>query len=305
MTRKSKSANKVRYGKWGYIFSAPFSIIYLVFSAYPLVYTLLMSFSDMKGFAGSKMNFVGWVNYDWVLHSKLFWQSISNTFTIWGTSYIIQFSLGLIIASCLCNRLMNIKGQGFFKYIVYMPSMLTAVAVAMLFSGLFTFPGGFVNTLLKSVGILEEDFKWMGNEDFKRVIFIYLETWRSWGYGMLVTVAAIMGINPELFEAAEIDGANGVQSFFHITLPSIKNVELFLVVAGVTGGLQMYDVPQMMGSTTRTRTLMQFIMGQAFGGDYKYNTAAASSFIVFLVILLINIVVIKLVQGKDERWLRS
>ena len=298
VTRKIKAIGNVRYAKYGYLFSAPFTIAYILFSLYPMIYTLMMSFSDMRGYAKDTMKFVGFINYKWVLQAKQFWQSMGNTFFIWGISYIVQFTLGLVIPACLYNKYLRIRGQYFFKFLIYMPSILTATAMGILFSNLFTYPGGVVNQVLKQLGLLEYDVKWLGSQDFKRGLLIYITTWRHWGYGALIKLVAMMGINPSLFEAAEIDGANSVQSFFRITLPSIKNVLVFLLVNGVAGGLQMYEIPVMLGISPKTRTMMAFIMEQAFSGDYKYNVAAAAAFLMFLVILMINVLFIVLLRDS-------
>lgn len=288
------------YAKWGYIFAIPFFAVFIMFSLYPLVYTALLSISDMKGFASNNLNITGLQTYIKMASNKTFWRTFGNTFSIWGISYIVQFSLGLIVAEILCSARMRIKGVGFWKYIVYLPAMLTGAAIGMFFKSFFMSPGGFANTLLKTVGFLEKDFRFLSNAPFVKNLFIFIITWKDWGYGMLVTMAAIQSINPELYEAAEIDGANGWQSFFGVTLPSIKNVELFLVVAGVAGGLQLYDIPHMVGSLRSSQTIMQYIMKTGFSGDYKYNEAAAGTMILFLVIVVVNVIIMKIVKNKDD-----
>lgn len=298
-TLKPKTFEKT-YAKWGYIFAIPFFAVYIIFSLYPLIYTALLSVSDMRGFASNTLNITGFSTYIKMATNKNFWRTFGNTFSIFGISYIIQFSLGLIIAQILCSAKMRIKGVGFWKYVVYLPAMLTSAAIGMFYRSIFMYPGGFVNNLLKTLGILEKDFRFMGNATFVKGLFVFLITWKDWGYGMLVTMAAIQSINPELYEAAEIDGANGIQSFFGITLPSIKSVELFLAVAGIAGGLQLYDIPHIIGTKRNSRTIMQYIISTGFSGDCRYNEAAAGAMILFFVIVIINVVIMRIVNRNDE-----
>ena len=302
MKRYKRSGYRVEYGRYGYYFAAPFVIGYLLFSLYPLAYTVAISFSDMRGFASNSMNFVGFDNYYWsLIKNASFLQTLKNTLVMWSVSYLFQFPLGIIVASWFCNKRLNIRGQGFYKFMIYMPNIITVSAIAVMCYSLFCFPGGQANSLLKSIGLIDKDIQYLTNFRFVRGLISYIDFWRFWGYGMLVTLAAMLGVNPELYEAADIDGANRWQSFWRITLPSIKNVMIFLVVSGISGGLQMYDTPKLLGTSKYTKTMTVLIYEQAFSGDYKYNVAAAMSMLVFLLAVIINLAVLNLRREKEGR----
>jgi multiple sugar transport system permease protein len=119
---------------------------------------------------------------------------------------------------------------------------------------------------------------------------------------MLILIAGVMGLNPEMFECAEIDGANGVQQFFFVTLPNLKNILLFVLVSSVAGGLTMFDIPRLYqdgGPVNATYTLSMFIYNQAFGGRFFINRAAAASMIVFVIVSLVSIIIFYLLRDKD------
>ena len=120
---------------------------------------------------------------------------------------------------------------------------------------------------------------------------------------MIILISGILGISPEIFEAAEVDGANGWQTFFMITLPNIKTILLFTLVTSVIGGLNMFDIPKLFmlgGPDNATLTTNVFIYNQAFSGSYMYNKAAAASMIMFVIILIISAIMFFFLRDKDE-----
>ena len=131
----------------------------------------------------------------------------------------------------------------------------------------------------------------------------FIQFWMWYGYTMVMLISGVIGINPEIFEAAELDGASKTQTFFRVTLPCIRTILLFVLVTSLIGGLNMFDVPQLFllgGLTTGTITTSIFIYKQAFSGSYQYNNAAAASLIMFVIIMFFSAILFVILRDKDE-----
>lgn len=141
-----------------------------------------------------------------------------------------------------------------------------------------------------------------------RGIVAFIQFWMWYGNTMIILIAGVMGINPALFESAAIDGANGVQTFFRITLPSLRTIMLFTLITSMVGGLTMFDIPQLFlagGPDDSTLTTSMFIYGQAFKGSYLYNRAAAASMIMFLISGILSAFVFYLMRDRDAARLKK
>lgn len=188
-----------------------------------------------------------------------------------------------------------------------MPNIITAATVAILFNALFGYPMGPVNDLLTRFGFISSPINFLVKKNAARAIVIFIQTWMWYGYTMIVLISGVLGISPEIFDAAEVDGANGWQTFWMITIPNIRTILLFTLVTSLIGGLNMFDIPQLFalgGPDNATLTTSVFIYNQAFKGSYMYNRAAATSMIMFIVICAASIVLFWLLRDKDEAALR-
>jgi multiple sugar transport system permease protein len=198
--------------------------------------------------------------------------------------------------------------MGLFKVLFYMPNIITAGSIAFLFNVLFARFGP-VNYLFTDVlGILSEPFHFHESRLASQLIVAFIQFWMWYGYTMLILIAGVLGLNPEMFECSEIDGANSVQQFFYVTLPNLKTILLFVVVTSTVGGLTMFDIPRLYnngGPRNATATLSLFIFNQAFGGRFALNRAAAASMIVFVIIAILSIGVFYLLRDKDAAKTRK
>lgn len=293
------------YARYGYLFSLPFLAAFLVFSLYPTIYTAVLGFTDCKGLGNTDWHFLEnpFQNFITILNNPSFIMSLKNTLTIWMMNFIPQILLALLLAAWFTSRRNKLKGQGFFKILFYMPNIITAASVAILFNALFGYPMGPVNDLLVSTGVLAKAFNFLTSKWAARLIVAFIQFWMWYGYTMLILVSGIMGISPEIFEAAEIDGATGIQTFFRVTLPNLKTILLYTLITSVIGGLNMFDIPRLFlmgGPDSATLTTSVFIYNQAFSGSYLYNRAAAASMIMFLIIGVLSAVIFFLMRDKDE-----
>ena len=294
------------YAKWGYIFSLPFLIAFLIFSLYPIVYTAVIGFTDLKGLGMTEIHFLTddpFRNFKTVLSNATFRMAFKNTVIMWILNFIPQISLALLLAAWFTDKRSKIKGQGFFKVLFYMPNIITAATVAILFKSLFEYPMSPMNDLVMSLGISDKPIQFLINKNVARAIVIFIQFWMWYGYTMVVLTSGILGISPEIFEAAEVDGANRWQTFWLVTIPNIKTILLFTLVTSLIGGLNMFDIPKLFmlgGPDNATTTTSVFIYNQAFSGSYMYNRAAAASMIMFVIIVILSAIMFWLLRDKDE-----
>lgn len=305
MKRKKKSG----YAKWGYIFTLPFTIAFCIFSLYPTLYTAVIGFTDLKGIGKTSFHFLSdpFANFKTILASPTFHTAFANTIGIWVLNFIPQLILALLLTAWFTDRRFKIPGEGAFKVMFYMPNIITAATVAILFNALFGYPMGPVNDLLTRFGFISSPINFLVKKNAARAIVIFIQTWMWYGYTMIVLISGVLGISPEIFDAAEVDGANGWQTFWLITLPNIRTILLFTLVTSLIGGLNMFDIPQLFalgGPDNATLTTSVFIYNQAFKGSYMYNRAAATSMIMFIVICAASILLFWLLRDKDEAALR-
>jgi multiple sugar transport system permease protein len=301
----------VDYGKFGYIFSIPFILAFLVFSLYPILYTLLIGFTDLKGLMTTEIH-VLWKepfkNFVTVLKSNLFRKSFTNTVVIWIMNFIPQMGLALLLTAWFTDRRSKVKGQGLFKILFYMPNIITAATVAILFSQIFGYPSGPVNATLIKLGLSEKGIDFRLTPMRLKGVVAFIQFWQWYGYTMVMLISGVIGINPEIFEAADLDGANRVQTFFLITLPCIRTIMLYVLVTSLIGGLNMFDIPSLYAQDKGDNggyTVNMYIKDQAFAGAYRYNTAAAASVIMFIVIVLLSLVLFYIMRDKDEAKLKK
>ncbi|HEX7057519.1 MAG TPA: sugar ABC transporter permease [Bacilli bacterium] len=302
---------RVSYSKYGYIFSLPFLLAFLVFSLYPILYTAAIGFTDLKGVIPKPPHILDnpLQNYkDLLFDNATFRQSMFNTGLIWILNFIPQIVIALLLTAWFTNQRLKIRAQGAFKVLLYMPNIITASTIAVLFNSLFAYPMGPVNSLFQMLGWSDAPIYFLQDKTTARGIVAFIQFWMWYGNTMLILIAGVLGINPVLFESAAIDGANGVQTFFRITLPGLRTILLFTLVTSMIGGLQMFDIPQLFllgGPDNATITASMFIYGQAFKGSYLYNRAAAASMIMFVIAAVLSALLFYWLRDRDAARLRK
>ncbi len=304
MTLQKKKS--ISYAKYGYLFSLPFVIAYLVFHLYPTVYTAVLGFTDCKGLGNTNWHFLKddiWKNFRTILNNATFKTSLKNTVVLWIMNFFPQITLALLLTAWFTSKRNTIKGQGFFKVVFYMPNIITAASVAILFNVLFGYPKGPVNDILVSLGLRSEAFFFTNSATASRWIIAFIQFWMWYGYTMIILISGVLGINPEIYEAAEIDGANDWQTFWQITIPNLRTILTYTLITSMIGGLNMYDMSKMFNNgnpNNSTLTTSVFIYNQAFAGSYMYNRAAAASMIMFVIIAFFSIIVFYLMRDRKS-----
>lgn len=311
-----KKHKSVSYEKYGYFFIAPFFLVYLVFQLYPLLNTFYWSvFSYQKRNLKETIAFCGLENFQKLLglvdgESAYFLLYLKNTLVMWMGGFIPQIVISLLLAAWLSNEQVKIRARGAIKIMTYMPNIITAASVSVLFANLFSQYGP-ITLWLKSIGLLAPDYNFFDYIGTTRGIISFILFWMWYGNTTIILIAGMMGINPSLYEAAEIDGANGAQTFFRITLPLLKPILLFTLVTSAVGGIQMYDIPSLFnvagssmsgGPYDSTTTMSMYIM-RLYNIDV--GRAAAISVMMFIITLAISIVLFQTMGDKDEKILEK
>jgi len=302
-----KQQRTFSYAKYGYLFSIPFVVVFCIFNLYPTIYTAVLGFTDCKGLGNTDWNFLveePFKNFEQILKNPSFITSVKNTFKIWIMNFIPQITLALLLTAWFTSRRNVLKGQGFFKVVFYMPNIITAASVAILFNALFGYPMGPMNDFLVSTGLSDGPVDFMVNKTITQCIVAFIQFWQWYGYTMIILISGVLGINPEIYEAAEIDGANDIQMFFQVTIPNLKTILLYTLITSLIGGLTMYDIPRLFNDgkpANATLTATMFIHNQAFKGSYMYNRASAASLLIFIVVAACSAVVFFLMRDKNER----
>lgn len=331
---KTEKRKTVEYGKYGYFFLVPFFAVFLVFQLYPLLYTFYESFNfrevvmkleegktggrPVKGSSSSAIQYVnkfGLGNYTKYVFTKdsNFWQSMGITVVLWLLNFIPQILLSLLLASWFTDAHNKLKGTGAFKVIMYLPNIITAACIAYLFNALF-FSDGILTHLLSNLGAKYENAGGPLRAGWWSLFIIaFIQFWMWYGNTMIVLIAGIMGISPSLYEAAMVDGATSRQQFFKITLPLLRPILQYTMVTSAIGGLQMYDIPQMLNGNQRptarlngkavtecTDTIIIRIKGYLNGTSENKGRAAAYSVVLFLITLCVSLVFYKLTDDKKK-----
>lgn len=310
-----KSIKSISYAKYGYMFIAPFFIVYCIFQLWPLINTFRLSF---YGNGKTLETFVGLKNFQNILFGsetsipaqaihEEFFNYFQNTIIIWLGNFVPQIILSLLLAVWFTDAKLKIPGKGFFKVIMYMPNIITAASVSALFLVLFgDSKYGAINSLLLSKEVIVEPIRFITDKTNSRILVMFIQTWMWFGNTMIMLMSGIMGINPSLFEAANIDGANSFQIFRKVTLPLLRPIMVYTLITSMIGGLQMFDIPYLLhtGNTLvpHIQTAAVFVYEKFHKTPYSpsYGYSAAASVILFFITGILGIFVFFFNRDKDE-----
>ncbi len=300
----AKKSKVVSYTKWGYIFLIPFFLVYTVFSLVPLISTVYYSFFEkymaMGGLTQVGPNFVGIQNYISMLTSGELLKYTGNTLIMWVAGFIPQILVSLLLGVWFADTQIRLKGEQFFKTVIYLPNLIMASAFAMLFFTLFS-DAGPVNNLLQAMG--GEGVRWLTYTWSTRFLVALMNFLMWFGNTTIMLMAGIMGIDTSLFEAANVDGANSMQVFTRITMPLLKPIFIYVLITSLIGGIQMFDVPQILtnalGSPNNTTmTLIMWLNKHLYSKNY--GTSGALSVILFVVTGILSFIIYRINTRQDE-----
>ncbi len=302
---KTNNSRISRHNKWGYIFLLPFMIAFVVFQLIPLINTIYNSFFEnyMSGLSQIGPNFVGIQNYITLLTKGELLQYLKNTMIMWIMGFIPQIAVSLLLGAWFTDPSLRLKGQRFFKTVIYLPNLIMASAFAMLFFTLFA-DSGPINSLLMQIGVFKEAYSFMSHAGSVRTLVASMNFLMWFGNTTILLMAGMMGIDNSLFEAAEVDGATAGQIFFKITLPLLKPILIYVMITSLIGGLQMFDVPQILtnGTGDPMRSAMTMIMWlNKHLYSKNYGLAGSLSVILLVITGILSIIVFKFTASKEVK----
>ena len=282
---KKKTSNLTKYNRAGYFFVAPFVIVFLIFSVYPVFRTLVLSFTDSK-LAGMPYHFVGLKNYTRVFTDKFFWRALWNTIRIWGVNIVLQLGLAFLLTVVFSDIKYKFKGLPVFRALYYLPNLI-------------------LNSVYQFFGVNKAPVDWLGNSGTAGSVIAVISAWMWFGNSFIMLMAGVQGINKDYFEAAAIDGAGRWTTFGKITLPLLKPIMLYVAITSLIGGLQMFDLPFLMSEKTAAsynsiETVVMYLYKFGFStGTTQTGYASAIAYALFLIILIVSVLQLKLVNKED------
>jgi multiple sugar transport system permease protein len=317
--QKQFIGHEAKTQRWGYFFIAPFVIVFCIFYLWPTFYTFMLSFTDLRGLRSSNdFNFVGIENFSRLVKDTYFWGALRNSFIIWSFNFVPQLGIALILAIWLSDTGLKLRGKGLFRAMIYLPNLLAAASVAILYRSIFgynTYTTAPANQFLRALGIykavivdgvaVKEAINFFRNAVFSRGLVSFIQWWMWYGETVILLMAGISSIPVTLYESALVDGANSRQTSWHITLPLLRPMMLYILITSIIGGMQIFEIPflltNMQGSPDfkiRTTALYQYNM--AFQGRNDYAYGAAISIGIFIITVILAMLIFFFLQDRSD-----
>ena len=283
----------------GWMYLAPSTILIFIMSFWPIIQAVITSFKT-----GSSAN-MQWANpltynYTRMFQDAVFKRSIGNTFLYLIIEVPIMLVLAILLAQLLNNK--HLKFKGLFRTCVFLPCATSLVSYALIFKSLFA-TQGLINTILVKLGILENNFNFLGTGWSAKIIIIVALIWRWTGYNMVFFLAGLQNIEYSVYEAAKIDGASGWRTFWSITVPLLKPTIVMTTIMSINGTLQLFDESVNLtkgGPANATITMSHYIYNGSFGeGVANFGYASAMSVIVFIMVAILAFINLKVGDKRD------
>lgn len=283
----------------GWIYLAPATILIFIMSFWPIIQAVITSFKT-----GSSAN-MQWANpltynYTRMFQDAVFKRSIGNTFLYLIIEVPIMLVLAILLAQLLNNK--HLKFKGLFRTCVFLPCATSLVSYALIFKSLFA-TQGLINTILVKLGILENNFNFLGTGWSAKIIIIVALIWRWTGYNMVFFLAGLQNIEYSVYEAAKIDGASGWRTFWSITVPLLRPTIVMTTIMSINGTLQLFDESVNLtkgGPANATITMSHYIYNGSFGeGVANFGYASAMSVIVFIMVAILAFINLKVGDKRD------
>ena len=281
----------------GWLFVIVPTLLIALFYFYPMVEAFKLSLSSGKG---NNLSFVGLANYKRLFSDPVFINALKNTLLFLIVQVPVMVILAIFFSVLLNNKALKLKGL--FRTIVFLPSVTSLVAYSIVFKYLFS-NDGIINKILLSLNILQEPMAWLSDAFWAKIVIIIAITWRWTGYNMIFFLSALQNIDPEIYEAAYVDGASAGKKFFNITVPLLKPVILFTTITSTIGTLQLFDEPMNItqgGPGDATTTISQYIYNLSFKYTPDFGYAAAVSYAIVALVVILSILQTRL-GGRDEK----
>ncbi len=283
----------------GWAFLAPAALLIFALSFYPMIQAFITSLKT-----GSSAN-LQWAdplfkNYQRMFKDKVFMTSMGNTFLYLLIQVPIMLVLAILLAQLLNNK--DLKLRGLFRTLIFLPCATALVSYALIFKTLFA-TEGLVNSALKGLGIIQENINWLGTPGTAKAVIIIALLWRWTGYNMVFFLAGLQNIEYSVYEAANIDGASGWKTFWHITVPLLRPVIVMTGIMSINGTLQLFDESVNLtngGPSNTTITMSHYIYNNSLGqGVANFGYASALAFVVFILVAILAFINMKVGDTRD------
>lgn len=275
-----------------YLFILPFFLIFFGFMIYPLVYALVLSFSEWRP---GGMSFVGLDNYTALFADGLFRKSLYNTGLILGVQVPIMLFIATILAVLINSDM--VRFRNLFRLAIFFPVLIDLVTYSLVFSLLFEERNGLINQILEFIGI--GAIPWRTDGWWAKAMIIIAITWRWTGYNSIIILSGLQSISKDLYEAARVDGAGHIRVFFQITVPLLRPVLLFCAILSTIGTIQLFAEPYVLtrgGPQNETLTGLYYLYERAFGA-FNFGLAAAGTYILTTIIAILSYIQIRATRG--------
>lgn len=282
-----------------YLFISPFVVLFAIFLLWPLVRSVMLSFYQTAG-TPSTIRFVGLDNFIFLVQDPTFYVAILNTLGYTLAFVLIQLPAALLLAVILNSK--RVRGRNLFRFAFFAPHLVGQVFVAVIF-GLLLANNGPINALINNLFPAAE-LNWKTDPILARPAVIIASLWLSVGYGMIYFLASLQAIDRDLYEAADVDGAGRWAQFWHITLPGIRPVLIFMVLVTTIGGFQLFELPYVLfqgpGPGQAGLTIVSYLFSYGIEiGDIGY--AAAIGWGLAIMILVVSLIQIRIMRaGREE-----
>ncbi|WP_429661559.1 carbohydrate ABC transporter permease [Bacillus glycinifermentans] len=290
--------NRSRWLPFVFLFPA---LLFLLFVYIPILQNIVLSFFQWSTFEPQKA-FIGFGNYIQLLQDPVFFQALKNNALYAAVSIVFQVGGGLITAAILEDRLLR-RSSPFFRTVFFLPVVISMTVIALLFDFIYNPDTGLLNQFLQAVGLDQWTRAWLGDRETAMLSVIFVSQWQSVGYIAMLYIVAIQKIPSELYEAALLDGAGKVRTFFAITVPGTKEMSFVAVVMTLTGAFTVFNEPYILtggGPGNASEVLSTFLYKAAFSKDMM-GYASAIATVILLITLSLSIIQMRLFKtGKGD-----
>lgn len=298
--KRIKEKKDLSEKKLGYLMVAPALIIIILITIYPILKTFWYSLQDMQLQDPDSTRFIGLGNYTKMIKEPIFWESLGNTVYFTFFSVLIELILGFIFALIMNAKF---KAKGVVRTAILIPWAIPGIIIALIWQYMFNDQLGIVNKVLLNFHIIKEPVVWLGTKGYAMWAVIIADVWKQIPFMALMLLAGLQMVPTDLYEAADVDGANFFQKFWHITLPSIKNVSIVVLLFRIIGAFRIFDTIYGMtggGPGNSTSSITMYAYKQLFN-DLDIGYGSALAVITFIIIFILCLLYIKLLSSKEEK----
>ncbi len=283
------------------LFLLPGLVLFLTFIIGPMVYSFRISFFDWNIIFPEKSTWVGWANYLEAVRDPVFQKAVLNTLVYALVTVPGQMVIGLVLAVLLNQK---IRAKGVFRVIYYLPVITSWVIVSLLFEYMFSGQAGLINYLLRDVfQVIDQNILWLADPVLAFIPIHLLGIWKGVGWTAVIFLAGLQAIPRELYEAAEVDGANGRQQFFKLTIPLLRPTIIFLVVVLTVGALNAYISNLLLTNggdpLDKTHFILTLMYEETFD-NLEFGYGSAISYLLTMVVFMISAVQLRLLRRREQ-----